>query len=101
MSAAGPVPPSCLEMPNIIPCLPACSRFLCQVRMEPLGSDRRYNKYWRFVLLGPAGEEAAGRAEGQVRTEGVQMDCGLLFSCFGQLRQRSVLHAAGFGGSSK
>lgn len=33
------------------------------VRLEPLGSDRRHNKYWRFVVASPS-SAAAGTAGG-------------------------------------
>lgn len=51
------------------PCLLWAPLPLLQVRMESLGSDRRYNRYWRFVLADSP--EAAARKEGQVSRLGL------------------------------
>ncbi|GAB4814610.1 hypothetical protein N2152v2_001656 [Parachlorella kessleri] len=45
------------------------------VRLEPLGQDRRYNRYWRFVLVTAAGGSAcgaghAGGGEGEQAQQG-------------------------------
>lgn len=40
----------------------------CAIRAEPLGQDRRYNRYWRFTAAGvPAGEDPGS---GRIWVEG-------------------------------
>ena len=43
------------------------------VRLEPLGQDRRYNRYWRFVLATATGGAGhAGGGEGEPAQQGQQ-----------------------------